>query len=163
MTTQTNNDGRQDFDFFIGSWQVHNRRLRERLVGCTEWEAFDGISTDHAILGGLGNFDSVTFYRASGNFEGSTLRLFNPVSQEWSLYWCDSLSGILYPPMIGKFEQGRGLFYAQERHLGRTVFSRFIWSGITPDHCHWEQALSLDGGHIWETNWTMDFERTSGR
>lgn len=155
----TTNDGREDFDFFIGSWQVQNRRLRERLVGCTEWEAFGGISAAQQILGGLGNFDSITFNREAGNFEGSTLRLFNPVSQEWSLYWCDNLSGILYPPMIGKFEQGRGLFYAQERHLGRAVFSRFIWSGITPERCHWEQALSPDGGQTWETNWTMDFTR----
>ena len=35
-----------DFDFLEGRWKVHHRRLKERLVGCTEWEEFaDGGET----------------------------------------------------------------------------------------------------------------------
>ena len=29
-----------DFDFLEGEWIIHHRRLRERLVGSTEWIAF---------------------------------------------------------------------------------------------------------------------------
>lgn len=148
-----------DFDFFIGDWHVHNRRLRERLVGCDDWETFDGTSHARHILGGLGNIDEASFDRATGRFEGCTLRLFNPAAQEWSLYWSDNLSGILFPPMIGKFKDGVGEFYAQEINNNQTVLSRFIWNGITLSACHWEQALSADGGRTWETNWTMDFTR----
>jgi hypothetical protein len=61
--------------------------------------------------------------------------------------------------MIGKFKDGRGEFYTQELHEGRHVFSRFIWSEITGNSCRWEQALSEDGGKIWETNWIMEFTR----
>lgn len=88
-----------------------------------------------------------------------TIRLYDPITRQWSLYWADSVSGTLQPPMIGRFEDGRGEFYAQEIFEGQSVFSRFIWSEITATSCHWEQALSADGGRSWETNWTMEFVR----
>src|SRR5262245_3325767 len=111
--------GRADFDFFIGRWQVHNRRLRERLKGSTSWEEFEGTTVAHKILGGLGNFDEITFYRASGRLEGVTLRLYDPQSQQWSLHWADNVSGVLQTPLIGGFENGRGEFFAQEIFEGK--------------------------------------------
>jgi hypothetical protein len=84
---QQERDGRDDFDFFIGKWKGHNRRLRERLVGSTEWEEFEGHSVVHKILNGLGNFDEVTFQREDGRMEGVTLRLYIPVKQELAIYW----------------------------------------------------------------------------
>ena len=152
-------DGRADFDFFVGSWNVHNRRLRERLKGSQEWEEFAGTSVARTILGGLGNTDEATFERAAGRFEGMTVRLFNPASRQWSLYWADTVSGSLQTPMIGGFVQGLGEFYAQEPFEGKQIFSRFIWSKITPSSCQWEQAFSADGGKTWETNWITDQTR----
>ena len=154
------NDGRNDFDFFIGKWQGHNRRLKERLKGCTEWEEFEGMLEDRKVLGGLGNVDEATFERASGTFHGMTVRLFNPKAQEWSLHWADSSgnSSMDYPT-IGSFKNGRGEFYDLEPFEGKATLVRFIWSDITPTSCHWEQAFSADGGRTWETNWTMDWER----
>ena len=32
----------QDFDFLIGHWKVSHRRLKERLLGCEDWERFEG-------------------------------------------------------------------------------------------------------------------------
>jgi hypothetical protein len=61
--------------------------------------------------------------------------------------------------MIGKFEDGRGEFYAHEVFENRHVYSRFIWSEITEASCRWEQAFSIDGGKTWETNWIADFTR----
>lgn len=158
---QTNHsaDGRADFDFMVGKWQIHNRRLHERLCGCLEWEEFTGIGVARPILAGLGNFDEVTLHRATGLLHGTTLRLFNPQRREWSIYWADSQSGILLPPMVGRFVNGVGEFYAQEVNRDQTVLSRFIWADTTTATPHWEQALSADGGRTWETNWTMDFTR----
>ncbi len=154
-------DGRNDFDFLIGDWHVHSRRLRERLQGSDDWESFEGQFSAQKVLGGLGNMDEVTFERESGTFRGLTLRLFNPDAQEWSIYWASDANptGALDVPMVGKFTDGVGRFYAHETHAGQHVFSRFIWTVISPDACKWEQALSQDGGQTWETNWTMEFTK----
>jgi hypothetical protein len=151
-------DGRADFDFLIGSWTVHHRRLIERLKGCTEWEEFEGICQARHILGGLGNMDELTMERASGRAEGMTVRLYNPATREWSIYWAASTGrGRLDVPMVGKFEGPRGEFYSQEVFEGRHIFSRFIWTVNSAESCRWEQAFSADGGKTWETNWVVDF------
>ena len=153
------NDGRNDFDFLIGTWKVHHFRLKERLKGCTEWEEFEGKSTDRKILNGLGNMDENILHRASGDVHAITVRLFNPRSKEWSLCWSAEGAGTFEVPMIGGFQNGRGEFYSQEVFEGRHIFSRFIWSEIEANACKWEQAFSSDGGKTWETNWVMTFER----
>ncbi len=156
---QTETDGRNDFDFLIGTWKVHHRSLRERLKGSTTWDEFEGTMIDKKILDGLGNLDENLIYRETGPVHAITLRLFDPKSQEWSLYWAASMNAILDVPMIGGFKDGRGEFYSQEMFEGRHIFSRFIWSKITESSCQWEQAFSADGGKTWETNWIMEFER----
>jgi len=45
----------QDFDFYMGSWRIHHRRLKERLAGKDEWEEFEGTSVAWPLLGGAGN------------------------------------------------------------------------------------------------------------
>lgn len=37
-------DGQRDFDFLVGSWKFHLKRLKQRLVGSTEWVEFDGTT-----------------------------------------------------------------------------------------------------------------------
>jgi hypothetical protein len=155
----TVNDGRNDFDFLIGTWKVHHRRLKERLVGCTEWEEFIGDTVDRKILNGVGNMDENILQRASGSIHAISLRLFNPQTREWSIYWSTDLTGTLDVPMIGGFQDGYGEFYSQEVFEGRHIYNRFIWSKVTANTCQWEQAFSEDGGKTWETNWVMNFER----
>jgi hypothetical protein len=159
-TTQTQiHDGRTDFDFLIGTWKVHNRQLKGWLKGSNEWIEFEGTSVARKILDGLGNIDEIAMERPSGLTYGMTLRLFNPQTQQWSIYWANSQLGTLDVPMIGEFKDGRGEFYDQEFFEGKPIFSRFIWSVFSPTSCRWEQAFSADGGKTWETNWIMDFTR----
>ena len=155
----TQNDGRNDFDFLIGTWKVHHRMLTQRLKGSTDWVKFEGDTVDREIMNGLGNMDENIIHMPSGPVHAISLRLFNPQSKEWSIHWSTDRMGVLDVPMIGSFKNGQGLFYSQEMHEGRHVYSRFIWSKITADSCQWEQALSADGGRTWETNWIMEFER----
>jgi len=160
-TVETIRDGREDFDFFIGSWKGHQRRLRERLKDSQSWEKFESVSVVRKMLGGLGNFDEVTMQRATGEVRGVTVRLFNPETRQWSIYWADSVGATLGAPMVGEFKDGLGVFYDCEAFEGKRIFSRFLWSHDSQDTARWEQAFSPDGGTTWETNWTMDFTRLS--
>lgn len=156
---QTENEGRNDFDFLIGTWKVHHRTLKKRLDGSTEWNEFEGDTVSSKILNGLGIMDHSILHAQTGPVHAMALRLFNPASKEWSIYWSTDRTGILDVPVIGGFKDGRGEFYSQEIFEGRHIYSRFIWSKITANSCQWEQAFSEDGGKTWETNWIMEFER----
>ena len=156
---QSENDGRDDFDFLVGTWKVHHHRLVERLKCSTDWEEFEGDTVDRKILNGLGNLDENILHRKTGSVHAMSLRLFNPESKEWSIYWSTDLTGTLDVPMVGGFTDGRGEFYSHEVFQGRHIFCRFIWSKITANSAQWEQAFSIDGGKTWETNWMNTFER----
>jgi hypothetical protein len=156
--TSNEDDGARDFDFWFGRWRIHNERLKERLVGCTDWEQFDAIGECASILGGFGNIDSFES-DWNGDFRGMTLRLFDRQSKKWSLYWASNRSGVLEPPVVGAFHDGVGRFEGADEHKGKPVLARFIWSHIAPTSARWEQALSADGGKTWETNWRMQMTR----
>jgi hypothetical protein len=46
----TQGDGSHDFDFLIGDWKAHVRRLPERLKGSNVWVEYDGISNHKKLL-----------------------------------------------------------------------------------------------------------------
>ena len=156
---QDQRDGRTDFDFFIGRWKAHCQGLRERLKGSKDWDEFEGVAVVRKVLGGLGNIDEITMDRKNGRLEGMTLRLYNPESRQWSMYWASGTDGVLQPPVIGGFVNEQGEFYSQELFEGRSIFCRFICSDITETSCRWEQAFSIDGGKTWETNWIAEMAR----
>ncbi|SOD57164.1 hypothetical protein [Pseudoxanthomonas wuyuanensis] len=151
-------DGRHDFDFCHGHWQVRNERLRQRLAGSQDWETFEAAQHCRPILGGLGNLDEFST-GWGGGFLGMTLRLFDPRTRQWSIYWASNRDGVLEPPVVGAFRDGIGTFYGRDRHQGQPVLTRFIWDDISADSAHWQQALSVDGGASWETNWHMFMTR----
>lgn len=153
-------DGQKDFDFLIGTWKIHNRRLRERLKGSNAWDEFEGTAVARHLWGGRANINEYEAEGPSGHIQGMALRLYSPTSQQWSIYWATAANGTLdMPPMIGRFEDRRGEFFDQETFEGRAIFVRFVWSDITPTSCRWAQAFAADGGKTWETNWVMDFTR----
>jgi hypothetical protein len=155
-------DGERDFDFFMGRWTVRHRRLKERLRGCEEWDEFEGTVAARPLWGGQANVDELEADTASGPLRGLTLRIYEPASRQWRLYWANGAKGILDQPMVGAFgDDGRGEFFSHELFEGQGVLVRYVWSDITPTSCHWEQAFSPDGGRTWETNWVMDFTRCS--
>jgi hypothetical protein len=158
--TPTDHDGRHDFDFYFGRWQIRNERLRQRLAGCDDWETFDATQQCRPILGGLGNIDDfVTGWR--DGFIGVTLRLFCPQTRQWSIYWAGNRDGVLEPPVIGEFVNGVGTFLGRDRHEGIPVLVRFVWSEIAATSAKWEQAFSIDEGRNWETNWIMRMTRVT--
>jgi hypothetical protein len=148
-----------DFDFWFGSWQVHNRRLTRRLAGSDQWDEFPATVVARPLLDGLGNEDE---FRTDhdGGFVGMSFRFFDPERRRWSIYWADSRRpGELDPPVFGTFSGGLGIFEGEDIHRGRPILVRFTWSGVTTPTPRWEQAFSDDGGRTWETNWVMELAR----
>ena len=149
-----------DFDFAVGDWLVKHRRLKERLVGCTEWVEFDGEMSTLKVLGGYGNIEDNLLHLPGGSYRALALRSFNTHTKQWSIWWLDGrLPGQIDVPVVGQFENGVGTFYANDTLDGMPIRIRFVWSSVNPTRPRWEQAFSRDGGTTWETNWTMNFSR----
>ena len=155
----TERDGQQDFDFEIGTWKVHLSRLPHPLSGSTNWVQYEGTSIVRKIWNGRANLVELEVDGPAGHIEGLSLRLYNPQSRQWNISWANSNDGILSHAMIGEFKNGRGEFFDQETFNGRAVYVRFVFSDITPNSCHFEQAYSDDGGKTWEVNFTEQYTR----
>ncbi|MDC0659820.1 DUF1579 domain-containing protein [Leisingera sp. SS27] len=150
----------RDFDFETGRWNVRHRRLKERLTGCREWEEFQGTSETRAVLGGNGNVEDNLLNFPGGAYRAIALRSFDPASGTWAIWWLSANAPHqLDVPVVGRFEDGTGSFFAEDTLRGEPVSIRFLWLQTDTETPRWEQAMSRDGGKTWETNWTMDFTR----
>lgn len=152
-------DGAHDFDFDFGTWKSHIKHLAKPLSGSTDWEEWNGIVSVEKVWGGKANLETLEIDTQKGHFEGATLRLYNPESRQWSLYFSMSGDGTIGVPAVGEFKDGKGEFYDQEAYNGRMILVRQTWSNIMPNAHHFEQAFSADGGKTWEANWVADLTR----
>jgi hypothetical protein len=155
-------DGSHDFDFLLGNWKAHVRRLPDRLVGSTTWLEYDGISNHKKLLNTDANFEEfeVDNPKQHLHIKAQTLRLYNPESHQWSIYTLDLDKGVLgLPPVVGQFTGNRGEFYDQEEYKGRAILVRYVWLNISPKSARMEQSFSPDGGKTWETNWICELTR----
>jgi hypothetical protein len=150
------------FDFLMGTWRVQNRFLAKRLQHCHEWLQFQSIDFESPLRTGTGNLE---YYLTSHwpHFVGLGLRLYDPQTRKWTIYWSDNRfsRGVLQPPVVGDFHDGRGVFEGPDHLHAIPIIVRYTWRSIDHDHAHWSQAFSRDNGRTWEVNWIMDFTRTS--
>ena len=146
-------DGQHDFDFEIAIWKTHLSRLLHPLTGSATWVEFEGTTVVRKVWNGRTNLVELEANSPAGHIEGLSLRLYNPQSHQWSLYFVNSIDGTLNQPTIGEFNNGRGEFFDQESFNGRAIYVRFVMSDITPNSCRFEQAFSDDGGKTWEVDW----------
>ena len=153
-------DEQHDFEPLLGKWKYHLKRRLHPLTGSNTWVEFDGTGECYKILDGRAELDTIEVDSpAAGHIEGLTLRTYNPQSHQWRLYWANSKNGIIDPPQIGEFKNGRGEFYAQDILNGKSILIRFVWTNMTTDTPHFEQSFSDDGGKTWEVNWITDQTR----
>ncbi|MBU8895306.1 hypothetical protein KRR26_06795 [Corallococcus sp. M34] len=147
----------RDFDFVMGEWTCVNRKLKQRFVESDDWDVFTSKMRCQPHLGGLTNVEETDF---EPGFSGMALRTFDLKARRWSIYWIDSRSGVLLPPVLGGFTGDVGLFYGEDTDGGRPIQVVFRWTRLGSDRARWEQAFSLDG-EVWETNWVMEFTRVA--
>jgi hypothetical protein len=160
--TPAERDGSHDFDFLIGDWKAHVRRLPDRLNNSNIWVEYDGISNHKKLLDSNTNFEEfdVTSIDKKLRIKAQTLRLYNPTSHQWSIYLVDLDNGTLSaPPVVGQFTGNRGEFFHQEDSKGRVILVRYVWLNLSPNSARMEQSFSPDGGKTWEVNWVCELSR----
>jgi len=151
--TLAQRDGQRDFDFEIGAWKTHLRRLQRPLTGSTTWLEYEGTTVVQKVLDGRANIVELKVDGPAGKLEGLSLRLYNPQARQWSLNFANVSSGVLTTPSVGEFKDGRGEFYNQDTYNGRAILVRFVITKITNDQYRFEQSFSDDWGKTWEVNW----------
>jgi hypothetical protein len=155
-------DGARDFDFEMGSWKTHLRRLKAPLSGSTEWLEYEGTSVVRPVWGGGANLVELDVTGPAGRLEVLSLRLYDPTARQWSLNSASRRGGTISVPVVGEFRDGRGEFHSFESFNGRMIHSRFVITVVTPDSLRFEQSFSADGGKNWELNWVAIDTRTPG-
>jgi len=150
-----------DFRFLSGHFKVIHRRLPQRLVGSDAWTTFETELWGYPVMGGAAFVDEMRGALADGEFWGLTLRVHDPSTDQWSLYWVDTWNPQLCPPLTGSFNDGVGEFFGPQNEKGTVILARFLWTDTSEAGAQWEQAFSTDNGANWETNWYMRFERST--
>ena len=148
-----------DFDYLIGKWSIRNRTLTEPLVGSDEWKEFDATQECSLILLGQGNFDIFHTESEGKPFEGLTVRLFDPHTRLWTIYWADSSAMKLDDGKVGSFNGDEGEFFGREVVANKDVIVKFHWDKRDPGAPIYSRAFSADAGRTWEWNWYSNFSR----
>ena len=162
QTTTSERDGQHDFDFALGTWKAHLKRLEHPLTGSKTWVEFDGTFVARKVWDGRATIEEVELDSPGGHIEGLTLRLYSAQTHQWSIYWANSKNGVMDTnPQVGQFKNGRGEFYGTDTLNGKLIYVRFIWTNTNTNIPHFEQSYSDDGGKTWEVNWMTDQTRIS--
>jgi hypothetical protein len=75
--------GLHDFDFLVGHWQVHHRKLKQRLANVE----FEGTLFSQPLMRSYSNVDDLALNVPGVPYRGVALRSFDPKTQQWSIWW----------------------------------------------------------------------------
>jgi hypothetical protein len=155
-------DGQHAFDWEFGDWKINIKRLKNPLSGSTTWTDLSATVSQRKIWDGRANLAEVVTDGPNGRLEFLALRLYNPQTNQWTLNFASSNSGIFNVPMFGEFKNGVGVFYDQEPFNDRAILVRFTFAAATSNSGRTdEQAFSNDGGKTWEINWVNDYKKVN--
>jgi hypothetical protein len=135
-------DGQHDFDFDVGIWHTHIKRVLDPLSGSAEAVELDGTVTVRKVWGGRAQLEEIEVDGPSGHWEGLNLFLYNPAAHQWSQSFSNSKSGVLGSPMIGSFKDGRAQLIAQDAINNKAILD-----------------YSDDGGKTWALSFTANLTR----
>ena len=155
-TAQDNLDKQQQFDFWIGEWDVNLRVLQEDLSWKDQHQSTARI---YPILGGKAILE--LWSENEDGINGYSLRYYNPNKDKWDLWlnWAGkNRSGTRGMECI--FRHGRGECFSEQQINDTTnLVSRYTFSDISANRVRWDDAFSRDGGKTWSNNWIMEFSR----
>lgn len=153
-------DGQHDFDFDIGVWQTHIKRILDPLSGSADSIELSGTVTVRKVWDGRAQLEEIEADGPKGHWEGLSLFLYNPEAHQWGQSFSNSKAGALGSPLIGSFKNGRGELFSQDTIHNRTILVRAVWSDIKPNSHRYEESYSADGGKTWALSFTADLTRS---
>lgn len=151
-------DGRHDFDFNLGTWHTHIRRVLNPLDGSGNTIELNGTVTVSRIWDGA-EIEQIEADGSRGHWEGLSLFLYNPQSRQWNQYFINSKIADLGSPLTGEFRDGRADLYSSDTFNGKSILVRAVWSQILPNSHRYEEDFSQDGGQNWRLSFVADLRR----
>jgi hypothetical protein len=113
----TARDGKNDFDFDLGVWHTHIRRVLDPFSDSANAIELNGTVTVRKIWDGRAQLEEIEADGPKGHWEGMTLFLYNPQSRQWSMNFINSKIATLNAPLTGAFKDGRGELFSLSRQI----------------------------------------------
>jgi hypothetical protein len=152
-------DGSHDFDFNIGKWHTHIRRVLDPFAASKESIDLYGTVTVRPVWGGRAQLEEIEADGPKGHWEGLSLFLYNPQSHQWSQTFINSKTVDFGPPLIGEFKDGRAEVFSSDTFKGKAILVRGIWSNIAADSHQYAEDYSNDGGTTWAPSFHAELTR----
>jgi hypothetical protein len=155
-------DGQHDFDFNIGVWHTHIKRILDPFASSSESVELNGTVTVRKVWDGKAELEEIETDGPKGHWEALTLFLYNPSAHQWSQSFVNSKVGTLSlsSTNIGEFKDGRVVLAGQDNTVtDKTILVRAVWSDIKPDSHRYEETYSNDGGMTWVTSFVANLTR----
>jgi hypothetical protein len=156
--TPTMHDGQHDFDFNIGSWHTHIKRILDPFASSSESVELNGTVTVRKVWDGKAELEEIEADGPKGHWEGLTLFLYNPSARQWSQSFANSKVGTL-SSNVGEFKDGRVVLIGQDSVNDKTILVRAVWSDIKADSHQYEESYSNDGGTTWVRSFIANLTR----
>ncbi len=145
-----------DFDFNLGTWHTHIKRVLDPLSGSASSIELNGTVTVRKVWDGRAQLEEIEADGPNGHWEGLSLFLYNPQSRQWNQSFINSKKAALTSPLIGAFKDGLGELFAQDTFHDKSILVRAVWSNITPDA---HRSYSDNGGKTWARSFVADLAR----
>jgi len=158
-STDTARDGKNDFDFDLGVWHTHIKRVLDPFSAPSNSMELNGTVTVRKIWDGRAQLEEIEADGPKGHWEGLTLFLYNPQSHQWSMNFINSKIAALNAPLIGAFKDGRGELFSQDTFHDKFILVQGVWSDIAPDSHRYAESYSNDGGKTWAPAFVGDLTR----
>jgi hypothetical protein len=154
-------DGQHDFDFNIGVWHTHIKRILDPFASTSESVELNGTVTVRKVWDGKAELEEIEADGPKGHWQALTLFLYNPSAHQWSQSFVNSKVGTLSPSStnIGEFKDGRAVLVGQDTVNSRSILVKAVWSDIKPDSHQYEESYSNDGGTTWVRSFIANLTR----
>lgn len=152
-------DGSHDFDFNIGVWHTHIKRIVDPFASNSGTVELNGTVTVRKVWNGKAELEEIEADGSKGHWEGLTLFLYNPSAHQWSQSFANSKVGTL-SSNVGEFRDGKVVLVGEDNSVAdKMILVRAVWSDIKPDSHQYEEFYSDDGGATWVRSFTANLTR----